>query len=64
LRQPDAPRPFRAPVLLVTAPLGALLCVLVMTGLGAETWIRFVGWFAVGCVVYAAYGYRQSTLRA
>ncbi len=62
-RQPDAVRPFRAPLIVVTAPLGALLCLLVMTGLGVETWIRFVGWFAVGCVVYAAYGYRQSTLR-
>jgi APA family basic amino acid/polyamine antiporter len=62
-RQPDAVRPFRAPLIVVTAPLGAILCLLVMTGLGVETWIRFVGWFAVGCVVYAAYGYRQSTLR-
>ena len=64
VRKPDAARPFRAPLLVVTAPLGALLCVLVMTGLGAETWIRFVGWFLVGCAVYAAYGYRRSTLRA
>jgi APA family basic amino acid/polyamine antiporter len=62
LRKPDAPRPFRAPFLMVTAPLGALLCLLVMTGLGAETWIRFVVWFLVGCGVYAAYGFRRSTL--
>jgi APA family basic amino acid/polyamine antiporter len=63
LRRPDAPRPFRAPFGLVTAPLGALLCLLVMAGLGTETWIRFVGWFAAGCVVYAFYGYRHSLLR-
>jgi APA family basic amino acid/polyamine antiporter len=63
LRKPDAVRPFRAPLALVTAPLGALLCLLVMTGLGTTTWIRFVVWFAVGVVFYAAYGYRHSRLR-
>ena len=63
LRKPDALRPFRAPFGLVTAALGAILCVLVMTGLGTLTWIRFVVWFAVGVAVYAAYGYRHSRLR-
>jgi APA family basic amino acid/polyamine antiporter len=63
LRKPDAERPFRAPFALVTAPLGALLCLLVMTGLGTTTWIRFVVWFAAGVAVYAAYGYRHSRLR-
>jgi APA family basic amino acid/polyamine antiporter len=62
IKRPDAARPFRAPFVMVTAPLGALLCILVMTGLGAETWVRFVVWFAVGCAVYAAYGYRKSLL--
>jgi APA family basic amino acid/polyamine antiporter len=63
LRKPDALRPFRAPFGLVTAALGAILCVLVMTGLGTLTWIRFIVWFAVGVAVYAAYGYRHSRLR-
>jgi APA family basic amino acid/polyamine antiporter len=63
LRKPDAARPFRAPFGLVTAPLGALLCLLVMTGLGTTTWIRFVVWFAVGLAGYAAYGFRHSRLR-
>jgi APA family basic amino acid/polyamine antiporter len=62
-RQPNAERPFRAPLIVVTAPLGALLCLLVMTGLGPTTWIRFIVWFAVGCVIYAGYGYRRSMLR-
>jgi APA family basic amino acid/polyamine antiporter len=63
LRKPEAVRPFRAPFGLVTAALGVLLCLLVMTGLGALTWIRFVVWFAVGVAVYAAYGFRHSRLR-
>jgi APA family basic amino acid/polyamine antiporter len=63
LRKPAAARPFRAPLIFVTAPLGALLCLFIMTGLGAATWIRFVVWFVVGVAVYAAYGYRKSLLR-
>ena len=64
LRKPDAVRPFRAPLGLISAPVGALLCILVMTGLGAVTWIRFIVWFLVGLAVYALYGYRHSRLRA
>jgi APA family basic amino acid/polyamine antiporter len=63
VRRPVAERPFHAPVIWLTAPLGALLCLYIMTGLGAPTWIRFVGWFAVGVVIYAFYGYRHSLLR-
>ncbi len=63
LRKPSAARPFRAPFVFVTAPLGALLCLLIMTGLGTATWIRFIVWFAVGVAIYAAYGYRRSLLR-
>jgi len=63
LRQPAAVRPFRAPFIFVTAPLGALLCLFIMTGLGTATWIRFVVWFVVGVAIYAAYGYRHSLLR-
>jgi APA family basic amino acid/polyamine antiporter len=63
LRKPAAVRPFRAPLVFVTAPLGALLCIFIMTGLGTATWIRFIVWFAVGVAIYAAYGYRHSLLR-
>ncbi len=63
VRKPAAKRPFRAPAIFLTAPLGALLCIFIMTGLGTATWIRFVVWFAVGVGIYAAYGYRHSLLR-
>jgi len=62
-KKPAAERPFRAPLIAVTAPLGALLCVFIMSGLGIATWLRFVLWFLVGVGVYAAYGYRHSLLR-
>jgi APA family basic amino acid/polyamine antiporter len=62
-KKPDAERPFRAPLIVVTAPLGATLCLFIMSGLGMTTWLRFVIWFVVGVAVYAAYGYRHSLLR-
>jgi APA family basic amino acid/polyamine antiporter len=63
LRKPDAERPFRAPLGLITAPAGAILCIVVMCGLGTTTWIRFIVWFLAGLAVYALYGYRHSRLR-
>jgi APA family basic amino acid/polyamine antiporter len=44
--------------------IGAALCVYLMTKLTAETWLRFGIWLAVGLVIYAFYGYRNSELRA
>jgi len=63
VRHKDTVRPFRAPLIWLTAPLGALLCLYIMTGLERLTWIRFIVWFLVGVGVYAAYGYRNSLLR-
>ena len=63
LTQPDAARPFRAPFGIPVAILGALLCTgLALFGLGGETWLRFIVWFAAGVGIYAAYGYRRSLL--
>jgi APA family basic amino acid/polyamine antiporter len=62
--KPAEPRPFRAPAGPVVAVLGLGMCLYMMIGgLSGATWLRFVGWFAVGVVVYALYGYRHSLLR-
>ena len=42
--------------------LSVLACLWLMINLTAITWVRFVVWMAIGVVVYALYGYRQSVL--
>ncbi|MHB8147331.1 MAG: amino acid permease [Vulcanimicrobiaceae bacterium] len=60
--QPDAHRPFRAPLVWVFTLLGAASCLYLITGLSLPTWIRFFVWFTIGAAIYAAYGYRKSRL--
>jgi APA family basic amino acid/polyamine antiporter len=64
IREPERPRPFRVPMLWLVAPAGFAACVYVMTGLPAHAWERFGIWLALGLVIYFAYGYRKSRLRA
>jgi APA family basic amino acid/polyamine antiporter len=62
--EPDRPRPFRVPLVWLVGPLGAVACVFIMVGLPAQAWERFGLWLLLGLLVYAAYGYRHSRLRA
>ena len=43
--------------------LSALLCFYLMLNLTTLTWLRFLGWMALGVVIYMAYGMRHSRLR-
>ena len=61
--EPNAPRPFRAPLGPVFAVLGTITCLATMLYLGGPTWGRFIGWFIVGIVIYAMYGFWHSRLR-
>lgn len=60
---PAAKRPFRAPLLPLFAVAGTASCLYLITGLQIATWVRYGIWFAVGVVVYALYGFRNSRLR-
>ena len=62
--RPDLPRPFRMPMVPVLPILSALVALLLMLGLPRATWERLVIWMVVGIVIYFAYGYRRSRLRA
>jgi APA family basic amino acid/polyamine antiporter len=62
VREPNLPRPFKAPVIWFTAPMGALSALYLMISLPWSTWQRLLIWFAIGLVIYFAYGYRNSRL--
>jgi APA family basic amino acid/polyamine antiporter len=61
-RQPDLPRTFRCPGMPVVPIIGVIFSIWLITFLKPETWLRFAIWFAIGLVLYFAYGWRKSAL--
>ncbi|MFN0086689.1 MAG: amino acid permease [Blastocatellia bacterium] len=62
ITQPELERPFKTPLVFVTAPLGAIASVYLMLSLPPDTWIRLIVWMAIGLVIYFVYGMRNSRL--
>jgi APA family basic amino acid/polyamine antiporter len=62
--RPDLPRPFRMPLVPLLPLLSAAVSLMLMMGLPWATWERLILWMGIGVIVYFAYGYRQSRLRA
>jgi basic amino acid/polyamine antiporter, APA family len=62
VREPQRHRAFRVPLVPWTPLLGIAMCLFLMAGLPALTWMRFVLWLAAGLAVYFLYGQRQSRL--
>jgi APA family basic amino acid/polyamine antiporter len=61
---PDVPRMFRTPCVPLIPAAGVVTCVGLMFSLPSDTWLQLAIWLGIGIVVYAAYGYRHSKLRA
>jgi basic amino acid/polyamine antiporter, APA family len=61
-KRPDLPRPFRVPGSPWLPLLAAAIAFYLMLTLPVETWIRFIGWMALGVILYFVYGYRRSRL--
>ncbi|MEP6784833.1 MAG: amino acid permease [Sphingomonadales bacterium] len=57
---PNRARPFRTPAILVTAPVAILGCMYLFYKLGVETKLMFVGWAALGLVIYFVYSRSRS----
>src|SRR5207247_5367526 len=59
---PDANRPFRAPLVPLVPILGILTCLLLMFSLPAENWYRLIVWLVIGLVIYFLYVRRHSVM--
>jgi len=54
--QPHRKRGFRVPWVPFLPGVSIFFCLLLMTSLPLETWLRFVVWLAIGLVIYWSYG--------
>jgi APA family basic amino acid/polyamine antiporter len=59
---PNADRPFRAPLGAFTPIMGILTCLLLMFSLPGENWLRLVVWLLIGLCIYFGYGRRHSVM--
>ncbi|HXS05750.1 MAG TPA: amino acid permease [Rhizomicrobium sp.] len=60
VRAPDAKRPFRTPFVWVTAPLGIIMCLFMISFLPFDTFLRLVGWTVIGLAIYFLYSSKRA----
>jgi len=58
--RPDLHRSFKVPWSPVLPIVSGVACLWLMANLTTLTWLRFLGWVAVGLIIYGFYGYRHS----
>ncbi|WP_240467142.1 amino acid permease [Comamonas sp. lk] len=61
-KRPDLQSGYRVPLVPLVPVASALLCTYLMLNLTTLTWLRFMGWMAIGVLIYLAYGMRHSRL--
>src|SRR3954471_14216083 len=59
---PNANRPFRAPLVPLVPILGIATCLLLMFSLPYENWVRLIIWLIVGLLIYFLYGKKRSVM--
>ena len=59
---PNAERPFRAPLGTFVPVAGIVTCMILMFSLAKENWYRLFIWLAIGFVIYFAYGRKHSVM--
>ena len=62
VKQPDAPRAFKTPLVPLIPILGIFTCLFMMVFLPLDTWIRLLVWMVIGLDVYLFYGMKHSQL--
>jgi APA family basic amino acid/polyamine antiporter len=60
---PNAPRPYRTPLVPLVPILGVLVCFGMMAFLDSMTWVRLGAWLAIGLCIYFLYGRHHSHLQ-
>ena len=61
---PNAPRPFKTPLVPLVPILGILTNLFLMSGLGWSNWARLVVWLAIGLIIYFSYGRKHSHVQS
>ena len=59
---PNAPRPYRTPLVPLVPILGVLVCFGMMAFLDTMTWLRLGGWLLIGLAIYFGYSRHHSHL--
>jgi len=60
---PEANRPFKAPLYPFTPIAGILVCLVLMFSLPIENWWRLIAWLGIGMVIYIFYGRKHSVMK-
>lgn len=63
VKNPDAPRPFKTPLVPLVPILGILVCSAMIISLGEETLLSAAVWMVVGLFIYFLYSKKNSNLR-
>ncbi len=62
VKNPEAQRQFKTPMVPVTATLGIIICAAMIFGLGWTNWARLIIWLIIGLVIYFSYSRKHSLL--
>lgn len=62
VKNPDAPRQFKTPLVPLVPILGMIVCAAMIFGLGWPNWLRLGIWMVFGIIIYFAYSVKNSKL--
>lgn len=62
-KQPTLHRPFKTPFVPWIPLAGTLVCVIQMIALPGVTWMQFIIWMIIGCLIYFFYSIKHSKIR-
>lgn len=62
-KQPTLHRPFKTPFVPWIPLAGTIVCVIQMIALPGVTWVQFVIWMGIGCMIYFGYSVKHSKAR-